>query len=260
MQLSCLYQSDWCVFYEAIRAFVNGGNPYTVQLGSEWLRVFEPPWTFMILSPLALFPPDIERYVVTLVGIIVFFISAVKMKANRWQVVMFMLSNTVIGSLYEGNIDWLVTAGLWMPPQLGLFFVMMKPQIGIGVAVYWAYMAWKKGGFAELWYVFAPVLIAYTISFGVYGFWLGNISNMHNNPVNGGLFPWGLVVAIPLLAYAIEHEEQNPAAISSPFFAPYITRYNLSGMLLSMFDRPKIFIFAWIMLWIPTIWRMFLRW
>lgn len=260
MQLSCLYQSDWCVFYEAIRAFVNGGNPYTVQLGSEWLKVFEPPWTFMILSPLALFPPDIERYIVTLVGIIVFFISAVKMKARVWQIFMFMLSNTVIGSLYEGNIDWLVTAGLWMPPRLGLFFVLMKPQIGIGVAAYWAVEAWRHGGMKKVVYTFFPVTVAYLTSFLIYGIWLGNSSRMYHNPVNSGIFPWGLVVAIPLLAYAIEHRQQNPAAMSSPFFAPYITLYNFSGSLLSMFDRPKLFVLSWIMLWIPSIWRIILRW
>lgn len=246
--------NDWFVFMEATRLFLLGGDPYSVQLRNNiWLKVMEPPWTYALLSPFTLLPNNVARDIYFVFGFCVFAYSSIRLGAKPWQMAMLLLSLPVIGGQIEGNVDWLVTAGFWMPPQIGLFFVLMKPQIGIGLAGFWAYKAWKKGRLFGVWETFSPVICAYALSFVAYGFWISSAFNMYNNPVNVSLFPWELVIAIPLFAYAIEHDEQNVAAISSPLFAPYITLFNMSGVLLSLFNRPKLFITIWIMLWLPTI-------
>jgi hypothetical protein len=239
---------DWLNFLPAIKVFLQGGNPYLV--GQEFYGVYEPFWTYILLAPFALLPFWAGRILLFLVSLLAFAVTAIKMGANRFQLVMFLSSSTVFGGLYMGNIDFLVTLGFWMPPQIGLFFVLMKPQIGAALAVYWMYMAWKDGGVREVIRVFAPVTIAYLISFALYGFWFEHLFNMTNNPWNFGVFPYLVPVGLFLLYKGMQQQDKRLAGMSSPLVAPYATNYNFSILLLSLFNRPALFIAAWFALWL----------
>ena len=245
---------DWLNFLAAIKVFLQGGNPYLV--GKEFYGVYEPFWTFILLAPFALLPFWVGRILLFLVSMAAFTFTAVKMGASKVQLVLFLCSVPVFGGLYMGNIDFLVTLGYWMPPQIGLFFVLMKPQIGICIAIYWMYMAWKDGGVREVVRVFAPVTGAFLLSFVLYGFWFKHLFNMPNNPWNWGIFPYLVPIGIFLLYKAIQQKDIRLSGVSSPMIAPYLTAYNFVIVLLSLFNRPALFIVAWATTWVIIFFRV----
>jgi hypothetical protein len=247
---------DWMNFLPAIQIFLHGGNPYLV--GKEFYGVYEPFWTYILLAPFALLPFWTGRILLFFVSIVAFTVSAVKMGASRLQLVLFLCSASVFGCLYSGNIDFLVTMGIWMPPTIGLFFVMMKPQIGVCIAIYWMYNAWKEGGVLKVAKVFTPITAAYLLSFFLYGFWPKHLLNMSNNPWNFGLFPYLVPVGIFLLYKALQLQDIRLAGISTPMISPYVTRYNFSIVLLSLFNRPALFIATWAVLWLTVLIRLWI--
>jgi hypothetical protein len=247
---------DWLNFLAAIKVFLQGGNPYLV--GKEFYGVYEPFWTYILLAPFALLPFWVGRILLFFVSLVAFTVTAVKMGATRFQLVLFLTSSSVFGGLYSGNIDFLVTLGYWMPPQIGLFFVLMKPQIGACIAIYWMYMAWKDGGLREIVRVFAPVTGAYLLSFLLYGFWFKHLFNMPDNPWNWGLFPYLLPIGLFLLYKALQQQDMRLSGMSSLMVAPYVTGYNFVIVLLSLFNRPALFLAAWATVWITIALRLWL--
>jgi hypothetical protein len=187
---------------------------------------------------------------------IVFAYTAIRLGATRLQLILFLSSSAVVGCLNNGNLDWLVTAGLWMPPQIGLFFVMMKPQIGFGLLIFWSWQAWKNNGALGLVKLLAPVSIAYLISFWLYGLWFLRMFKLPNTDINMSTFPYGIWVGFVLLYLSIRNTDKDLAASSSVFFAPYVSQFSYSVVLLSAFRDNMVYILIWIGLWIPVLMRV----
>jgi hypothetical protein len=238
---------DWIVFYPAVRAFLHGDNPYLV--GDGFSRVFEPFWTYLILSPFALLPYWPGRILLFVVSLLAFAYTAHRLGAVRWQLVLYLLSAPVAGCLANGNIDWLVLSGVWMPPWLGLFFVCMKPQIGIGIAVFWAWEAWRLGGLRRLVRTFAPVTMAYLLSFALYGFWILHLGGMGANQERITGFPWVVPIGLYVLYRALRDHDSGLALASGPFLSPYVSQFNYAAVLLGLLRRPRAFLIAWVLLW-----------
>jgi hypothetical protein len=253
--------SDWPIFLSAIQAFLHGQNPYLV--GEGFFKVYNPFWTYIMLIPFAVLPLWTGRVLLFVVSLTAFAYSAVRLGANRWQLVLFLTSRSVIGCLYDGNIDWLVMLGMFMPPQIGLFFVLMKPQLGIGLALFWAWQAWRQGGALEMLRIFVPVTGAYLLSFIMYGLWIFNLGIMPENPYNYSTFPFMVPMGLFLLYTALKQVDKRLSIFSSPLLSPYMTLSNYSISLVALFNRPALFVMAWIALWISipinyllVYWRM----
>lgn len=244
---------DWLNILPSVKEFLSGGNPYSVG------QVFEPFWTYIILSPLAFLPFWVGRVILFLVSLIVFAYSAIRLGATRWQLIFFILSSAVVGCLNNGNLDWLVTAGLWMPPQIGLFFVMMKPQVGIGLLIFWSWQTWKNDKFPGLIKLLGPISLAYLISFWLYGLWPLRMLSLPDADINMSTFPYGIWAGLALLYISMKDNDKNLAAISSVFFAPYISQFSYSVVLLSSFKNKIVFALIWVGLWIPVLMRVFSR-
>ena len=245
---------DWIHILPAVQAFLQGENPYLVGVGFH--KVYEPFWTFILLLPFAIWPFWVGRTLLFVVSLICFFVSAIKMGASPWQAILFLLSAAVAGCLANGNLDWLVTMGLWMPPWLGLFFVTMKPQVGIGIAILWLCCAWQQGGMGQILKTFAPVTTAYLISFMLYGFWPLQCAGMHSNPDNMSAWPWVAPIGLYLLSRAIFDGDENLSIISGPLLAPYTSQFSYAAPLMALFSKPRMFLLAWGLLWIPVFARM----
>ena len=242
---------DWLNILPSVQAFLSGENPYLVG------EVFEPFWTFIFLSPFALLPYWVGRVALFLVSLIVFAYNAIRLGATKQQLLLFLLSAAVVGCLNNGNIDWLVTAGLWMHPTIGLFFIMMKPQIGIGLLIFWSWQAWNKKGVIGLIKLLAPVSIAYLVSFWLYGFWFLRMFKLPHTDINMTTFPYGIWAGLVLIYLSIKNNDKDLSTISSVFFAPYVSQFSYSAVLLSSFKNKTAFILIWIGLWIPVLMRVF---
>jgi len=241
---------DWLNILPSVQEFLSGRNPYLVG------EVFEPFWTFVFLSPFALVPFWVGRIALFLVSLSVFAYNAIRLGATKFQMIVFLLSASVVGCLNNGNLDWLVTAGLWMPPQIGLFFVMMKPQIGVGLLIFWSWRAWKDSGLLGLTKLLAPISIAYLLSFWLYGFWILRMLVLPNTDINMGTFPHGIWVGFVLIYLSIKNNDKDLAAVSSVFLAPYVSQFSYSVVLLSSFKNKVAFMLIWIGLWIPVMMRI----
>ena len=244
---------DWLIILPAVRVFLEGGNPY--QLGEQ--NVLFPFWTFIALVPFAVLPYWIGRVLLFIVSLIAFAFTANKLGATRLQFILFLSSSAVIGCLNNGNLDWLVTLGFWMPPQMALFFVLMKPQIGLPVAIYWLYIFWRHAGWLEAVKVFAPVTGAYLLSFIMYGFWPIQMLWMSKNPENMSAFPFSVLPGLVLVYLSVRRNETNLSMFSGPLLAPYASQFSYSASLLALLYRPKLFILAWVLLWIPVLVRFY---
>ena len=245
---------DWLIILPAVRVFLEGGNPY--QLGEQ--NILFPFWTFIVLAPLAVLPYWIGRVLLFIVSLMAFSFTAIRLGATRFQLILFLSSSAVVGCLNNGNLDWLVTLGFWMPPQIGLFFVLMKPQVGFPVAIYWLYVCWRYTGWREVVRVFAPVTAAYLLSFALYGFWPIQMLWMHSNRENMSAFPLSVLPGLVLVYLSIRKNETNLSMFSGPLLAPYTSQFSYSASLLALLYRPKLFLLAWVLLWMPILARVLL--
>jgi len=134
---------------------------------------------------------------------------------------------------------------------------MIKPQVGIGIAIYWFIEAWRSGGIKQVIKTFAPVTIAFLISFWIYGPWILRFKTTLDLSVdNMSLFPNGIFIGLVLLAYSIRRNEKRAAMASGPFLSPYVLQFTWSVPLLALIDDTWLLFVAWIGLWIPVLMRV----
>lgn len=229
---------DWGTYRTAALRFGQGISPYLYDF------YFNPPWTLLPLLPFALLPAKLGSAMVATIGLFVYALIARHFGTGKLALVIFLLSPPVLYDLYATNINWLAFSGVLMPPWLGLFFVMSKPQVGIGIACYWLVEAWRIGGWRQVLRTFAPVTAAYLISFAIYGFWFRNFSVMTTAPYNMSLGPAGIVLGALILGLAIYRRQMKYAVASSPLFSPYFNYHSWSNILIGLMPNPWLLLLA----------------
>jgi len=120
-----------------------------------------------------------------------------------------------------GNLNSLTMLGLILPPWLGLFFLAIKPQVGIGFAIYLFFKSWREGGLWQVLKVFTPVGAALVVSVLVFGFWPATQYQPAGANPNISFWPWALPLGLWLLISGIRKGLAKISAASSPFLAPY---------------------------------------
>jgi hypothetical protein len=245
---------DWRLTYRpAALAVMSGRSPYSID------SYFNAPWTIILLLPFALLPENIGRAALLIIGLGSYAFVIHKLGAKLPALIAFLISPIILHSLLNSNIDWLPLLGLIMPPQIGLLFLAIKPQMGIGVAFFWMIEAWRKGGFLECIRVFWPVVLALLISFVMFGPWplLFNHTKAVTQDFNASLWPSSIPVGIVLLVAALHRRNIKYAMASSPCLSPYVLFHAWSGALASLASQPIEMIAAVAGLWILVIYRTF---
>lgn len=212
--------ADWYATYDpAVRGIFKGQSPYEQPL------YVNPPWAVVLLAPLALFPPYLARGLILVASALAIFYTSWRLRAPRLAVIALFLSPTALGSLLAGNLDALVQLGLFLPPAWGLLILMIKPQIGFGVALYYLTEAWRNNKFVGILRMFAPLIIACTMAAIVFPVWVERIIGKPANVWNRSLFPYGLPIGIFFMYLAITRRNVFFSLAAAPFFAPYLTFY-----------------------------------
>lgn len=240
---------DWSdTFYPAVRAVLAGHSPYDAVPS-----FFMAPWALIPMLPLAWLPPAFGRAFMLLIGLSLYAFVAHRLSGGRtWSVIVFLLSPLVIDGLYNGNVDYLPILGFVLPPQIGLFFVVLKPHIGLGVALFWLWEAWHEGGLRKIFVVFAPVSAALLVSFALFGLWPLRFSGLLSvsSAWNSSLWPMSLPVGLALLAAAGRTHNIKPAMAAAPCLSPYLVMHSWVTVLASILDRPVELTAAVAGLWI----------
>jgi hypothetical protein len=236
--------SDWYgTWRPAFDVMLRGQNPYDVVP-----RLATPPWVMILLFPLAALPSTLGRGALFAVSLLGFTFAALRFQAKPAALGGFLLSPLIFHSLLNGNTDWLVLIGATLPPPVGMILVMSKPQVGLGLAVFWAAWAYREGGLRGVARVVAPVLVVTLVSFVIFGFWPTRAAAVlgHSADINASLWPWTIPLGVGLLAYGLYRRHQNAALASSPFLSPYVLFHAYCGAQAALLRRP-----AWV--WAVTL-------
>jgi hypothetical protein len=243
---------DWRETYRPVGiAVLKGQSPFTV----DGFRVA--PWAALIVVPFAWLPENIGRAAFLLVSLLGFAYVPYKLGARPLALGAYMVSPPVLHCLLNANIDWLPILGFVLPPWIGLFLVIIKPQIGIGVAIYWLldYLL-HKGWLATL-RTFAPVSVAILLSFAVFGFWPLRFSEPVGFWWNASLWPASIPVGVALIVAAIRRRRVEFAMPASPCLSPYVLLHSWSGALVALSSLQWEMLGAVAGLWVFVVLRAF---
>lgn len=241
--------TDWrWTFRPAARALISGHSPYEVE------SFFNPPWGLLLLVPIALLPEGVGRAIIMISTLAAFAFTAIRLGAKPVSFAFFMISPPVVHCLLTANIDYLVTLGFVLPPQIGLFFVLIKPQIGGAVALYWLVESWRRGALREVIRIFWPITVASLISFLLFGLWpLRTLGRSADVSWNASLWPASIPVGLGLLTAAIHRQRKEYAMGASPCLSSYLALQSWVGALVALVSSVPETVAAVIGFWVLII-------
>jgi hypothetical protein len=219
---------DWvCVFRPAVITLFHGHTPYTG-------LYFNPPWILLLLSPLALLPSELGAAAIAVICAAAFAVAGARLGMSKTSLLFLTFNLFMWLDARQGNIDWLVALGAILPPQIGLFLVVTKPQAGIAIVIFWFIEALRQGGIRQAIRVFAPVTVAYLLSFILFGWWIIPPGWLVPHQLNYSLWPVSLPIGLALLAVALKKRDIRRAITASPFLSPYVLTMTWSLAILGL--------------------------
>jgi hypothetical protein len=210
-----------------------------------------------MLIPFALLPENVGRVLLLFCGLASFAYIAHRLGAKPLAIIFLLISPVVMHMLLNGNIDWLASFGFILPPQIGLFFIAIKPQIGIAVAPFWLVEAWRQGGWKQVLATFTPFTIVLLLSFAIFGLWPLGAVEVTRVYFNASLWPLSIPVGLALFVTAVRKRKIEYAMAASPCLSPYALFYSWTGVLLAIIASVPETIAAVIGLWILVAIRFF---
>jgi hypothetical protein len=236
---------DWHVSFRPA-ALALPSNPYAAVPS-----FFGPPWLLIPLWPLAILPPAAGRGLFFVLSLAVFLLAIRRLGASHLTAVVFLFSPPVVKCLLTANIDWMPIFGATLPPQIGLFLVSAKPQIGAVIAVFWLAEAWRKGRAREVIRVFAPVSIALLISIALYGPWPLRMTRVLDfADWNVSFWPESIPVGLVLIVAAVRQRNLRFALPAGPCLSPYVAFQSWSAAVAGLAQSPVEMVVAVVGLWI----------
>jgi hypothetical protein len=243
---------DWTTsFRPATLTLLSGVSPY------GRVYIIHAPWGLLMLAPLAVLPEAVGRVMLFFCGIAAYAFVAYRLGGRLISIIFLLISPPVMHLLLNGNIDWLAILGFVIPPQFGLFFISIKPQVGIAVAPFWLIEAWREGGWKQVMKTFAPFTIVLLLSFAIFGLWPAGAETVIKVYFNASLWPLSIPVGLALFVTAIRKQNIKYAIAASPCLSPYVLFYSWSGVLLAIISSIPETIAAVIGLWILVAIRYF---
>jgi hypothetical protein len=212
--------ADWfATFDPAARGLFQGRLPY------EQHFVLTPPWAILVLVPFVLFPPNIARGLVLVASLSILIYAGWRLHAPKIAMIALLISPTAIGSLLSGNLDAFVLTGIFLPPMLGLFVLLIKPQVGIGVAIYYFTQTWQSNKWIGIILTFSPIILAFIISGILFPVWINRMISKPLDVWNRSIFPYGIPLGLSFLWLAVKRRNVFFALAAAPFLSPYLTFY-----------------------------------
>lgn len=246
------YDPNWATaFYPAGRAIWDRANPYHNTL------FFNPPWVLPYLALLSVLPSALGRSIFVLISTSAFIFAAHRAGASKVGMAAFLLSFPVLVTVAQANLDGLVLLGLFVPAPIGLFLVMLKPQIGAGIALFWLWESWRKGGMRLVVKTFAPFAFVFAASFLIFGNWLATTTQLKASDWNLSLFPLSIPIGLALFTKALESRDIRWSLPTSLCLSPYVGMSSWSVPLFVLLKQDRALVAAsfgtWLMLLAPNV-------
>lgn len=253
------FSIDWrSTYYPASRLVLSGHSPY------ENSYFQNPVWSLLPLIPLALLGPGASALVFFVLSAACFAFVAWRLGARPLAFASFLLSPLTLASLANGNLEGVALLGLVLPAPVGLFFAAIKPQLGLGMAIYWAFVAWREGGLRRLVLTFMPVALALAACYLLFGNWMaGKTDYVLHGFWNTSFFPWSLPIGAALAWIGCKSRRISTAAAASPFLSPFVGYYSWPITLAALLQNHIVlFVLSagmWLLILFTGIGRFLLR-
>ena len=240
---------DWHeTFYPSLQKAVSGENPYDVPTFRN------APWTILVLFPFALFSKDVGGVLFFIASLAGYAWVAYRLKARPLAFVVFLFSPPVVYGLRMLNVDVLVLIGFVLPAPIGLFFILIKPQMGIVMALYWLAESWREGGVNKVIKTFAPVTVSLALSFVLFGNWIaGRQSDLLDSFWNASLWPWALPIGLVLAALSVRDRRKDYGMAASPFLSPYLAYHSWASVLVGILQHEFVLVITVVGMWIAGV-------
>jgi hypothetical protein len=236
-------------FYPAGRSIWIGKSPYTID------GFYNPPWLLLLLTPLSLLPVKSALVIYMMVILGGFIVAVKRMGARPLDIIFIGFSPWLLLLIGYANIDWLVLLGATLPIQLGVWLVLLKPQMSLILILLWLRRSWRKGGVKQLIVQFGPVLVAFLLSY-LLGLWqtpdYGKMQIW-----SADIWPYGIPIGLALAFIALKRDDDLIALAAAPFVSPYLSIFSWIVVLLPTLRKPRwLFILA-LLSWIGLmVWRI----
>lgn len=227
---------DWQLVYRpAICKMLNGENPYILPA----MQFYNPPWVLVLMAPFSLLPLPYDIALIWTVGLAAFLYIAYRMGASPLNIILFMTSVPVIRCMAYGQIDWLALMGLFLPLPVGLFLLVIKPQVGLAIVAYRLVREVRQRGLARVITALLPVTLALLLSFAIYGLWpLNWIDLARAERTDASFWPWSIVFGFAGLVFALARDDERWAIRAAPCFSEHVWIHSWAGPLATLLDRP----------------------
>lgn len=234
-------------YYAAGRAALELRNPYQVR------GFFNPAWILLLFAPLSLLSPQLGHASYFMLSLGAAYYAARRFGASLPGIVLFLCSPLMLAGLLLTNVDSLVLLGAVLPPQFGLFLVLLKPQVGSGIALYWLWQAWRTGGWRQVVRTFAPVSLALLLTLVLYGNWLTRGLSLTDAWWNMSLFPWLIPVGCFLAWLSLRRSALRLSVPVGVCFSPYVGPSSTITVLVPLLSNTRLLALACALVW---LWRL----
>lgn len=245
--------SDWVVYRLAAEALLRGETPYVID---HEYQFYNPPWALLPLIPLVLLPFPLDAMgslLLTMVGVLgICYYTRMSSKVA----IVWLLTPPVITCILTGQIDWMVLYGFFCPPVLAFFLLMIKPQVGLGMAVYLFVRLWQQRNLSYAMRKAAPALAWLGLSFIAYGPWPLNALAMAGREAAQWpttLWPQAVPVGLGLLYWALRKRKAKAAMAAGPCLSSHVIPSSWMGALLALNDEPVVLLIVSVSMWVVLI-------
>ncbi len=183
---------------------------------------YNPFWLLPLLWVFELFG-EYRLAVWVVMNLCAFIYVFMRLKMPLWSILPFFVFSGALMSVFVGNVEGLVAFGMVLPLPLGIVVLMLKPQIGLALTLYYVLSAFVYDGWKRAVLILVPVLVLFTASFFLYGTWflkpLEVIDRFYNTIY---FFPIGVPVGLALIVAGVARRNIGYALMAIPFTSPYM--------------------------------------
>lgn len=178
--------------------------------------VYNPPWLFLLLHPLALLPERVGAGALMTLSLAI----VAAYTGTPWKTLLVGLSAPMVSLFTVGQVDALMLLGLMAPAVVGMPILMTKPQ-GVFLA-----LLRRIDGRSVL-----SVAVLLALSVLVWGRWWDHTldgSRVVGSRHSVSPFPFGIPAGILALWLGLRRRSDGLLCLASPCLAPY---FQMSSML-----------------------------
>jgi hypothetical protein len=215
--------ADWRLYFQpATMEVLHGRTPYAIE------GFYNPPWVTIPLLPLATLPLDWSIPIMMTLNLAAWTYTAMRLGMKSFIILPFIIFSGAMINSTIGNLDGLLSLGLFLPPPLAVLVVMIKPQIGAPIVLFWSMRILLDRGTLKLKFInmaklLAPFALLMVLSFVLYGTWFIQGADAVGKSWNTSPWPRLIPLGVSLLVLSIYTKDLRWALAAIPYVTPYLS-------------------------------------